>query len=60
MTDPQEDNLVLGVQNFGSTGANNDIEPTKSGETLESLVTGAKTNGFTGVPDYGQQEPVSK
>lgn len=57
MLDKQEDNLMLGNSNFGSTGANNDAPISTNGESLESLVLGAPTNPEIGVPAMGQQSP---
>lgn len=56
MKDTQEDNKVVGNMNFGSTGANNDAPTPTSGESLESLTMGARTN-FGGGVSEGQQSP---
>lgn len=57
--DPQEDNMVLGNQFYGPTGANNDAKSPVNGEKLESLVMNAPTGFSGGVPSIGQQSPVS-
>lgn len=57
--DPQEDNMVLGNQFYGPTGANNDASQVKTGETIESMVMNAPTSFSGGVPSMGQQSPAS-
>lgn len=50
MKDPQEDSMNVGNQHFGPTGANNDIPPSQSGETLEGMLSGAKK-------EFAQSQP---
>lgn len=58
-TDPEENNMVLGNQFYGPTGANNDATSPVSGERLEDLVLNAPTSFSGGVPSVGQQAPSS-
>lgn len=56
MQDKDEDNMIVGNMNFGSTGANNDETPSGDG-FLESVVRSPKV-GFSGLSD-GQQQPAN-